>query len=371
MRSILIVGGAGVFGRRLARGLAASGELGLVFAGRDLDRARAAAAEFGASAVRLDVASVMPEQLRATGAFAVADAAGPYQGGDYRLARAAIAAGLHYVDLADARDFVAGFPALDAAARAAGVTALTGASSTPALSNAVLDRLVAGWQRIDRIEVAIAPGNRAPRGLAVMRSILSYVGKPVRVFQGGAWRDGVGWGGLVRRQVEGCGRRWLSLVDVPDLDILPARFAPRDAAIFRAGLELPLLHLGLAACGWPVRLGLIPSLVPLAAGFLRMAGLVERFGSDRGFMLVEAAGLDAEGASIRADWTLVAESGDGPFIPTLPALAALRALADGRFTRRGAAICAGLLPLDWIEREFLPYRIATKTRISRDPLSRP
>jgi saccharopine dehydrogenase-like NADP-dependent oxidoreductase len=42
------------------------------------------------------------------------DAAGPFQGAEPRVARAAIAAGLHYVDLADARDFVAGFRALDA-----------------------------------------------------------------------------------------------------------------------------------------------------------------------------------------------------------------------------------------------------------------
>jgi hypothetical protein len=141
--------------------------------------------------------------------------------------------------------------------------------------------------------------------------------------------------------------------------------------MFRAGLELPLLHLGLAACGWPVRVGLLRSLVPLAAVFLRLVRLVERFGSDRGFMLVEAEGLDGSGAPSRAFWTLVAESGDGPFIPTLPALAALRALGDGRLEHRGAAICAGVLPLDWIEREFQPYRITTATRISRDPPSLP
>src|SRR5207248_3844574 len=124
-----------------------------------------------------------PEALRAVKAFAVVDAAGPFQGATYRLARAAIAAGIHYLDLADARGFVAGFGALDAEARTAGIVALTGASSTPALSHAVLDRLTAGWRRIDHIEIAISPGNRAsPRGLAVIRSILSYAGRPVPVF---------------------------------------------------------------------------------------------------------------------------------------------------------------------------------------------
>src|ERR1700686_2412057 len=107
----------------------------------------------------------------AGGPFGAA-AAGPFQGAGYRLARAAIAAGLHYVDLADARDFVAGFGALDAAARAAGVVALSGASSTPALSHAVLDRLTKGWRSIDTVDIAISPGNRsAPRGLSVIRAI--------------------------------------------------------------------------------------------------------------------------------------------------------------------------------------------------------
>ena len=45
------------------------------------------------------------------------NATGPYQRQDYRLARACIAAGVHYLDLADARDFVPGIAALDAEAR--------------------------------------------------------------------------------------------------------------------------------------------------------------------------------------------------------------------------------------------------------------
>ena len=49
--------------------------------------------------------------------------------------------------------------------RAADVAVLAGASSTPALSHAVLDTLVAGSRKVIAIEVSIAPGNRAPRGL--------------------------------------------------------------------------------------------------------------------------------------------------------------------------------------------------------------
>ena len=148
-RPVLVVGG----GRRV-RG--AAGDAGwwtprrftVIAAGRSAGQARPVGRRIRAavSTLVLDARTVTPVALAATGAFAVVDAAGPYQGGDYHLAAAAIAAGLHFIDLADARDYVAGFASLDAAARQAGVVALTGASSTPALSNAALDTLTAGWR---------------------------------------------------------------------------------------------------------------------------------------------------------------------------------------------------------------------------------
>ncbi len=110
----------------------------------------------------------------------MADASGPFQTSDYALPRAAIGAGLHYVDLADARAFVGGSRVLDAEARAANVAVLAGASSTPALSHAVLDTLVAGSRKVIGIEVSIAPGNRAPRGPNTVHAVLSTVGQPIR-----------------------------------------------------------------------------------------------------------------------------------------------------------------------------------------------
>ena len=57
-----------------------------------------------------------------------------FEGQDFRFASAALAAGAHYLDLADGRDFVAGFEEHnDAAARCAGRIALSGASTFPAL----------------------------------------------------------------------------------------------------------------------------------------------------------------------------------------------------------------------------------------------
>jgi hypothetical protein len=184
----------------------------------------------------------------------------------------------------------------------------------------------------------------------------------VRVFEDGAWVFRPGWGITIRANIEELGYRWLSLCETPDLDVIPQRFLIHRSAIFRAGLELPILHLGLVAASIPVRFRLLLALTQFARPFRAVANLLARFGTDRGGMVVEASGIGASGTPIQASWTLVAETGHGLFIPALPALAAIRALNAGRLRRPGAGICAGVL-LDWIEEEFKPYRIRTRIRI--------
>lgn len=367
MTRVLVIGAGGVFGSRLCEGLLRHG-FGVVAAGRDAVRAQAVAARLKAGfpgavvdAVSLDTATLTAESLGATGAAIVADAAGPFQGAEPTTARAAIAAGLHYVDLADGRDFVAAFAALDAAARAAGVAALTGCSSTPALSNAVLDRLTEGWREVAAVEAAISPGARAPRGLSVMQAILSWLGRPVRVFEDGEWTTRAGWSGLYRRDFGQAGRRRVSLCDTPDLDLFPARFKPRERALFLAGLEPWPAHLGAWVLARLVEL-LRFDPIPLAGLLTRLSQGFAVVGSDRGAMRVEATGVDGEGRATRAVWRLVAEPGEGPVTPSLPALAAIRAIAAGRVDP-GARACVGVLTLDDIVAEMAPHGLATETLI--------
>lgn len=278
-RRVILIGATGAFGERLARLLAPWPDIELVLAARRQDPLQALAAELALEWARFD--REQPETLGLLRPWAVVDAAGPFQTSDLRLARAAVAAGAHYVDIADGRAFVAAFPAaLDAEARARGVAAITGASSTPALSNAALDAITRDWREIKRVTVLISPGARAPRGLSVLRAILSYVGRPVRVFTGGAWRDEPGWSGVRRLVIPGLGSRLASLCETPDLDIMATRAT--SEARFLAGLELGLLHIGLWLLSWPVRWKLITSLEPYARSLQAMAGLAAPFGSDRG-----------------------------------------------------------------------------------------
>lgn len=317
------------------------------------------------SSAVLDREHATATDIAALNALCVVDAAGPFQAQNLRFARAVIDARCHYVDLADARDFVSAFPTLDAVAKARGVLAVTGASTTPALTHAVLDDLTRGWTRVDGVEVGISPGGGTSFGLAVIQAILSYVGKPVRVWRHGRWDTAPGWSLNVRRAVGEAGKRWLSLCDTPDLDLIPQRFPSVRRAVFRAGLELSVLHWALWALGFLVRFGLMQSLRPLAEPLRDAAAFARRFGSDTGGMLVEVSGVYGDGSQLKTIWSLTADAGDGPEIPTFGALCIVRGLLDGRLTQTGATACVGMLDIAAFEREFKRFDIRSARETTR------
>lgn len=349
---ILLVGASGVFGSQLAERLALEPGLALTLAGRRRDPLDALSRRIGAGAVRtLDRDRIEPRDL--AGYDLVIDAAGPFQDSMATLVEAAIGARVDYLDLADGREWVVGFAErFDAAAREAGVALVSGASSIPALSHAVLDRLVEGWREVESIRIGIFPGNRAPRGQSVVEAILSYAGQPVRVFRDGAWGEQWGWGGLHRVDAGPAGKRWASVCDTPEQELLVARYRPTRSAEFFAGMELSVLHLGLTLLSLPVRWGWIGSLRPWARPLLRVAQWLLPFGSDKGAMLIEARGIGSTGNLARAEWRLNAEANRGPYVPVLAAVAMARRWRDGKKPAAGACVCSGLLELDDFAADF-------------------
>lgn len=339
---VFIVGASGVFGSHLARQLAATGTRQFVLAGRSEQKAGALVRELEAQGCSVSFAAFdrnRPDMalLQRLAPRVVVDAAGPFQQSSLALPEACIAARIPYIDLADARDFVAQFASLDAMAKAAGVALITGASSTPALSHAVLDELTAGWRKVHSVLVAISPGNRAPRGRSVVEAILSYVGEPVRVFRGGEWQTERGWGLGERVEINGIGQRAVALCETPDLDLLVQRYQPLLAAEFKAGLELGVMQRGLQLLSWLRGHKLLPPLRRFAAPLQRLADWLSPFGSDVGGMLVSAAGRDAAGVAVKARWCLSARGGIGPVIPCLPAVELVNRIGSLAAGARSAA----------------------------------
>jgi len=335
MKRTMIIGASGVFGSRLAGLLDCERHLTLVLAGRTLDKLEAINAALSSSCEirQIDRDTIKAKDLQDIDL--VIDAAGPFQLSGWAVIEAAMAAGCDYIDLADGRAFVGSIGKYDAAAKKAGVAVVSGASSIPALSHAVLDELTQGWRQIDDIYIGIFPGNRAPRGKSVVESILSYTGKPVRVFREGAWQEQPGWGMLHRRDMPYVGKRWASLCDTPEQDLLVQRYKPTNSAEFFAGMELSILHLGLSALAMPVRWGWVKSLAPAESPLLWLAKRFLPFGSDEGAMDVEVSGLDGSGKPATSRWTLKADANRGPHVPVLAAAILVRQIRDGRKLPQG------------------------------------
>jgi hypothetical protein len=362
---VVVLGGYGVFGSRIAASLARHPELELIVAGRDPARAAAFAATLGprpTRALAIDITDAAQVRgLLAQRPAVVIDTVGPFQARDLAVAESCLERGIHYVDIADGRERVAGITALDAAARGRGTLVVSGASTVPAVSSAIVADLVTPPEEVVEIDVGIAPGHSAPRGLATARGILSYCGQAIPSLAGPG-RDH-GWGGLNRhRYPRPVGARWLSNVDTPERAIWRDLYPSLRCGSVRAGLEIGVLHLGLSALSRAVRAGLLRSLVPQAARFIRIADALDRFGSDAGAMHVRVVVRDPQGRVASRRAMLIAERGDGPQIPAAPApLVVKKLLAVPGYepiTVRGARPCIDLVSVSELMAELDRYEIS-------------
>jgi hypothetical protein len=367
---ILILGGYGVFGGRLAQLLSDLPQLTLLISGRSEEKAQAFCAKFEgqANAVpltldRQDIAAALAE-LRPD---LVVDASGPFQdyGSDrYRVIEACIEANVDYLDFADAADFVFGVSQFDERASEEGTFVLSGVSSFPVLTAAVL-RQMSAMMDIVSVEGGIAPSPYAGIGLNVMRAVIGYAGAPVKLTRDGRIGYGVGLAESRRYTIAVPGRIPLrnlrfSLVDVPDLQVLPPEHPTLTDIWIGAGPVPEALHRILNLLAETRARLRLPSFEPLSRLFYVVLNLA-KFGEHRGGMYVHARGLSG-GLPVERSWHLLAEGDDGPFIPSMAIEAIIRKLLEGERPQAGARAANRALDLGDYDRLFAGRTIETGFR---------
>jgi saccharopine dehydrogenase-like NADP-dependent oxidoreductase len=368
MKTVLVLGGYGNFGKRIVENLADIEDITILIAGRNLSKSSALVERLKESAsailkpLVIDIfANGFKEQLAAISPFLIIHTSGPFQGQDYRVPKACVECGAHYIDLADDRRFVCDIAELDSQAKEKGVLIVSGASSVPGLSSAVVDSYQNQFSAIESIALAIAPGNKAERGLATVEAILSYTGHPLNVFKAGRWQNVYGWmdskvndfGGFV-------GKRHLANVDVPDLELFPNRYNVTQQVSFQAGLEIPLLHLTMVAMAYLSKIGLVTNWASLSKAIVSASNVFLPLGSDKGAMEVLICGKNNDGMAKQVKWTLYAPKGNGPYIPTLSTIILARKLLSSSGVQTnpstkleaGAKPCVGLLQLSDFSASF-------------------
>jgi saccharopine dehydrogenase-like NADP-dependent oxidoreductase len=367
----LVLGGYGNFGARISRALAPQFTSDLLVGGRDARQAAsfAQALGHGVRGIGIDLSQAeFSRKLSELAVGLVVHTAGPFQVQGYAVAKAAAEAGAHYIDLSDGRRFVCDFPgAMNTAFQRAGRTAVSGASTLPALSSAVVDHLCKDWQRIDSIDICIAPAQSAPRGRATIAGVLSYCGAPITVWCDGQWQVKPGWASPVHVEFARLKPRRGALCDVPDLELFPRRYAACERVSFRAALEVAFTQHAFAfMAGLRVR-GLLSNPAKLAGVLNASAGAFDFLGTSVGGMVVRAGGVDGAGRPRLRAWHLTAGGGHGPEIPCMAAILLAQRLAQRVASplnsvdslEEGAFACAGLLRLDEFEPQFKRWQMVT------------
>jgi hypothetical protein len=372
---IIIIGGYGVFGGRLSQLLASDKRLTLLIAGRSLKTATDFCSSLPAGgskqALVFDRDKDLEEQLRVIRPDLVIDASGPFQSygaQPYRLIKACIACEVNYMDFADGSDFVKGVSQFDASAKERGIYVLSGVSSFPVLTAAVVRRLSHDLEHVISIKAGIAPSPHAGVGMNVIRAIAAYSGQDIKLVRGGSSTLATALVENTRYTIAPPGRLPLrnirfSLVDVPDLQVLPELWPELESIWVGAGTVPEVLHRMLNALAWLVKLKILPSLRPFAPLFYRVMNAA-RWGEHRGGMFVEIEGAKTGDTKVRRSWHLLAEGNDGPFIPCMAIEAVIKRTLAGNSPKLGARAASKDLELEDYEQLFSRRTIYTGQRDS-------
>jgi len=208
LAKVMVLGGAGAFGRTVSRILAAHDAVSeVVLGGRRQEPLSKFAAELGPKARVAQVDATDEERLASSLADfdVVVNLAGPEFFVQLPALRAAIRAGVHYCDIAADGPTTEGALALDTEAKKAGITAITGIGLVPGISNLLMMHAASqfdqttsvtfcsyypvvstSWLDPTRIHEEIVNTGRVDAALQMMTK---WGSRPARSYEDGRWVD--------------------------------------------------------------------------------------------------------------------------------------------------------------------------------------
>lgn len=183
--TIVVAGGSGAVGRRVAERLAPWFPARIVVAGRNRDRAHAVASQVGhgASSEVLDVTDPTTFAAALGRAGAVVSCV---EHSEPSFVRACLARGAHYVDVTADGEGIAAIESLDALARASGAVAVLSVGLAPGLTNLLAREVCSTLDRVDRLDLGVQLDTLDAHGAAAIAWTLDNLTTPFAIV-----RDGV------------------------------------------------------------------------------------------------------------------------------------------------------------------------------------
>ena len=187
---VLVVGGYGVVGRRIAAQLVSHFPDRVLIAGRDERRAQALCRELGhgARARRIDVEDAASIGPALDGVGTVMSCVAQRE---LHLLHTSIARGVAYTDIAPRLAFWHSAEEMAAEARRTGARIVLGAGLSPGISNMMARQLAKAVGRVDRIETAILLSLGDEYGPDSLQHVFEAMAGPFHVCEAGSSRDAV------------------------------------------------------------------------------------------------------------------------------------------------------------------------------------
>jgi hypothetical protein len=340
---VVVVGGSGFYGRYVVEDLLAFTEAEVEIVCRRPQRAPRGP-RITVTRASLDDVERLVDVFR--GASAVVHCAGPFQRLPSRPpplgpARAAVAAGVPYVDIAEDGAFL---DVVKKLAKDATAPVLSGASVSPGFEFLAVEQLAFEADSILSIRSAAAPDTRRHRGDGMFRAMMFGVGQPFTAPRDGSWQQVHGWS--EPEQVlfpPPIGRRLVHQVyGMADLELLTCRYGARTVS-FKAGTEFAWLNRLLALwatvrarTGLPRRADRLTSLVRA------LSWLVGRAGDESGGFVIDVT--SAHGTRTLSRGLGMSAATEGGRIPALLVGIAVQEILAGRLAGAGSVSLA-----DWID----------------------
>lgn len=360
-KKILILGGTGHFGTRIIKGLMDIADIELLVGGRnkadiekhisELINEKTPACSIKAFQINMND-DFFVSKLKELSPYILLHTAGPFQGQSYKVAEACIETNTHYIDLADGRDFVVRFDRLNEKAKAKNLLLVSGASTLPGLSSAVVKHFSDKYfNTLQEIFISIAPAHQTPRGIGTIEAVLSYCGKPFEILFKGKTKTVFGWQNLSFRHYRQFGCRFGGVCDVPDLVILPQKYNGLKTAVFNADLASPFEQMVLWFMALLTRIHCVSNWSQFSSIFYKMSQALLKFGGQTGGMKIKLNGLNKENKFVEVEWDLVAFDNHGPNIPCIPLIILTKDLLNEKVTKFGAMPCVEMFDLNRFDEE--------------------
>ncbi|MGD9591638.1 MAG: hypothetical protein AB7V32_03865, partial [Candidatus Berkiella sp.] len=207
------------------------------------------------------------------------------------------------------------------------------------------------------IDFGIAPANKIERGDALIQAILGYTGKPFLRLENGKWVTVYGWQNVHRHYYgDNLGLRWHANCDIPDLVLLPQKYPMLKTVEFYAGLEVPMMHLGLWCLSWLTRAKIIRNWSYFYKSIAAMSRWFRKKGTDAGGMYIRLVGSSHRYQPLEINWVLVAEKGHGPYLPVIPCFILVKKLLQDEVSP-GARPCFEMFSLQEFEEAISKWSI--------------